>query len=108
MGTNKGLISEAFAAFAAEAPAHAEAWMKVVRALGEASSLDPKTNELAYLSVLAALGRTSGIPFHVKSAMSKGASREDIVSALLVGLPAAGHIVTQSLPPALDVLDASE
>ncbi|MFC2078411.1 carboxymuconolactone decarboxylase family protein [Candidatus Bipolaricaulota bacterium] len=106
MAFDKGLISEALQAFASEAPDHAKAWMTLVQSLGEASSLDSKTGELAHIAVLAALGRTSGIPFHVNSALTKGATREDAISAILVGLPAAGHIVTQSLPPALKVLDS--
>ena len=105
MTADQSLISEAFQAFASEAPEHAKAWMTLVQSLGAASSLDAKTGELAFIAVLAALGRTSGIPFHVKSALGKGASREEIISAILVGLPAAGHVVTQSLPAALRVLE---
>jgi alkylhydroperoxidase/carboxymuconolactone decarboxylase family protein YurZ len=56
---------------------------------------------LAYLAVLAALRIESGVPFHVKSAKQAGASREEIISAILVGLPAAGHVVTQVLPAAV-------
>lgn len=81
--------------------------MTLVQSLGEASSLDTKTSELAFIAVLAALGQTSGIPFHVMSALEKGSSREEIISAILVGLPAAGHVVTQSLPAALQVLESS-
>ena len=106
MTFDNSLISDAFKAFASEAPDHAKAWMTLVQSLGSASSLDAKTSELAFIAVLAALGRTSGIPFHVKSALEKGSSREEIISAILVGLPAAGHVVTQSLPAALQVLDS--
>ena len=62
-----------------------------VQALGEASSLDRKTSALAYLAVLAALRLDSGVPFHVKLAKQAGASRDEVISALLVGLPAAGE-----------------
>ena len=106
MSDSKPLISDAFKAFAGATPAHAKAWMELTRNLAEASALDAKTGELAYLAVLAALGRTSGIPFHADQAVRKGASKEEILSAILVGLPAAGHIVTQSLPVALDVFEA--
>jgi alkylhydroperoxidase/carboxymuconolactone decarboxylase family protein YurZ len=54
---------------------------------------------------LAALGLGSGIPFHVKEAKKAGATREEIISALLIGLPAAGHRVTQVLPAALNAFD---
>jgi hypothetical protein len=35
-----------------------------------------------------------------------GASREEVVSAILIGLPAAGHGVTQVLPAAIAAYDA--
>ncbi|HEX3052353.1 MAG TPA: carboxymuconolactone decarboxylase family protein [Aggregatilineaceae bacterium] len=99
-------ISTAFQAFMTEAPKHAEAWGQMVQALDQASALDKKTEELAYLAVLAALRMESGVPFHVKMAKQAGASREEVISALLVGLPAAGHSVTQVLPAALAAYDA--
>lgn len=98
-------VSKAFAMFMQEAPAHAEAWMQAAKALDAASALDRKTEELAYLAVLAATGNISGIPFHVLSARSQGASREEVVSAVLVGLPAAGAVVIGALPPALEAYD---
>jgi alkylhydroperoxidase/carboxymuconolactone decarboxylase family protein YurZ len=65
-----------------------------------------KTAELAYLAVLAALRMESGVPFHVKLAREAGASRDEVISALLVGLPAAGHGVTQALPAAIQAYDS--
>ncbi|MFR4175669.1 MAG: carboxymuconolactone decarboxylase family protein [Lactococcus raffinolactis] len=47
----------------------------------------------------------SGIPFHVKMAQANGATREEIISSLLIGLPAAGNGVLQALPIALEALD---
>jgi alkylhydroperoxidase/carboxymuconolactone decarboxylase family protein YurZ len=61
---------------------------------------------LAYLAVLAALRLESGVPFHVQAAKEAGASREEVISAILVGLPAAGHRVTQALPAAIAAYDA--
>jgi alkylhydroperoxidase/carboxymuconolactone decarboxylase family protein YurZ len=68
--------------------------------------LDEKTRELAYLAVLASLNRVSGIPFHVTSLKEMGATKDEIISAILVGLPAAGHVVTQALPAALETFDS--
>jgi alkylhydroperoxidase/carboxymuconolactone decarboxylase family protein YurZ len=48
----------------------------------------------------------SGIPFHVQTAKQLGASRAEVISAILVGLPAAGHSVTQVLPAAIAAYDA--
>ena len=99
-------VSNAFQTFMTQAPAHSQAWMVMVEGLDKASALDKKTEELAYLAVLAALRMESGVPFHVQSARQAGASREEVISAILVGLPAAGHAVTQVLPAALAAYDA--
>ena len=106
MQNNESKISLAFQTFMSDAPQHAQAWATLVQELGEASALDKKTQALAYLAVLAALGRESGIPYHVDLARQAGASREEMISAILIGLPAAGHGVTQVLPTAVAAYDA--
>ena len=105
MGSDTNLVSDAFKTFLTSAPAHAAAWSEAVQALVKASALDAKARELAYIAVLAALNRVSGIPFHVASAKKLGATREEVISAILVGLPAAGHVVTQALPAAIGAYD---
>ncbi len=105
MSEERKLISKAFEIFMKDAPQHAAAWNSLVQDLSTANALDPKTTALAYLAVLAALGLDSGVPFHVRSAKSAGASREEVISAILVGLPAAGHGVTQALPTAVESFD---
>ena len=107
MDEKTNLVSDAFKIFMTNAPEHAKAWSEVVQALANANAMDKKTSELAYISVLAALNRVSGIPFHVVSAKGFGATRDEIISAILVGLPAAGHIVTQALPAAIQAFDAN-
>ena len=106
MNNEPSKISQAFQTFMSEAPQHAQAWATLVQGLSKASALDKKTQALAYLAVLAALGRESGIPFHVDLARQAGASREEMISAILIGLPAAGHGVTQALPTAVAAYDA--
>jgi alkylhydroperoxidase/carboxymuconolactone decarboxylase family protein YurZ len=98
-------MSDAFQLFLQESPQQAQAWMTAVRGLGEASALDEKTQALAYLAVLAALRLESGVAFHVAHAKEVGASRDEVVSAILVGLPAAGNAVTLVLPSALRAYD---
>ncbi len=98
-------VSNAFQVFAIEAPAHQEAWLGCVQGLAASSSLDPKTEALAYLGILAAVRLESGIPFHTSQAKVHGASREEVISAVLLGLPAVGNIAVQSLPIALKSYD---
>jgi len=100
------LVSSGFQSFMASAPDHAQAWSTMVQGLTSASALDKKTAALAYLAVLAVLRMESGVPFHVRMAKQLGASREEVVSAILIGLPAAGHSVTQVLPTALGTYDS--
>ena len=107
MSSSKDLISNAFQVFSEEAPEQAQAWMKLVQGLSGASALDQKTHNLAYLAVLAALGRISGIAFHVQMAKQAGATRDEVISAVLVGLPPAEHVVTQALPAAVDDYDGT-
>lgn len=99
-------VSNAFQTFMKEAPEYQRVWMDTVRKLTLASKLDSKTGELAYIAVLAALRLEGGLPFHVKHAKSLGASREEIISAVLVGLPATGNVVIQALPIALNAFDS--
>jgi alkylhydroperoxidase/carboxymuconolactone decarboxylase family protein YurZ len=101
------LVSNAFRTFMSEAPEQAKAWGTMVQDMAKASALDNKTSALAYLAVLAALRLESGVPFHVQAAKQAGASRREVISAILVGLPAAGHCVTQILPTAIAAYDAA-
>lgn len=94
-------VSAAFQTFLREAPDHAQVWGDMVRGLANASALDGETSPLAYLAVLVALRLESGIRFHVQTAHRAGATREEGISAILIGLPAAGLVVTQAPPTAL-------
>ena len=106
MSAQRSGRSDAFHTFMSEAAEHAQAWMGAVRGLDDASALDKKTEELAYVAVLAALRLESGVPLHVQLAKEAGASRDEVISAVLVGLPAAGQGVTQVLPTAIATYDA--
>jgi alkylhydroperoxidase/carboxymuconolactone decarboxylase family protein YurZ len=99
-------VSNAFKIFSKEAPEVQKAWMEAVQKLDSASALDQKIKELAYIAVLAAVRLESGLPFHVKMAKLSGATRDEIISSILVGLPAVGNTVIQSLPIALEAFDS--
>jgi len=99
-------VSNAFQIFMKEAPEYQKIWMETVQKLDSVSKLDSKTEELAYIAVLASSRLESGLPFHVKHAKSLGAKRDEIISAVLVGLPAVGNVVIQALPVAINAYDA--
>jgi alkylhydroperoxidase/carboxymuconolactone decarboxylase family protein YurZ len=106
MKNNPALVSNALQTFINEAPQHAQAWGTKIQDLANPSALDRKTAALAYLAVLAVLDLKNGIPFHVQTAKQMGASRDEIISAILIGLPAEGHDVTQVLPTAIAAYDS--
>ena len=54
---------------------------------------------------MAAVRLESGLPFHVQMAKLNGATREEVISSILVGLPAVGNQVIQALPIALEAFD---
>lgn len=99
-------VSNNFQAFMMESGSVGADFMQMVTKMSKASALDKKTAELAYIAVLSAIRMSSGLPFHVKSAKSLGATREEIKSAILVGMPAVGLIVTESFAIALQSYDA--
>ncbi|MBV7392245.1 carboxymuconolactone decarboxylase family protein [Enterococcus sp. ALS3] len=98
-------LSNSFETFAKEAPQYQQAFAQLVETWGNISSLEEKTNHLAYLAVLAATGKTSGIAFHVMLAKKAGASKEEVISAVLVGLPAIGNEVISALPIVVEAYD---
>jgi len=102
------LTSNAFQVFQSEAPAQAQAWMTAVHQLGEANALDAKTKALVYIGVLAAMRLESGLPFHIAHARQLGATRAEVISAILTGLPAAGMTVIAALPAVIQAFDGGE
>ena len=80
--------------------------MGAVRSLDEASALAKQAEEPAHLAVLAALRLESGVPLHVQLVKEAGASRVEVISAVLLGSPVAGQGVKQVLPKAIVTYDA--
>ena len=52
--------------------------------------------------VLAATRNVSGIPFHVKAARDSGATRQEVLSSVLLGLSGVGSAVFAAVPAALE------
>lgn len=101
-------MAKGFEMFIKEVPETGKAYMNMVMQLSRTSSLDRKTHELAYISVLSATKMIGGLDYHVKSAKELGASRDEVKSAVLVGLPAVGIKVIEALEAALKAYDEIE
>ena len=97
--------TNSFRVFMTESPDTGKAYMDMVIKQSQMSALDRKTHELAYISVLSAIRMTGGLNFHVKSAKGLGATRDEVKSAVLVGLPVAVITLVDSLEAALHAYD---
>lgn len=82
-----------------------QAFMDAVFILSEKSALDKKTHELAYISVLVSTKMYGGLSFHIQQAIELGASKEEILSAMLVPMPIVGIQVADALPYLSRVLE---
>jgi alkylhydroperoxidase/carboxymuconolactone decarboxylase family protein YurZ len=95
-----------------EAPAVGEAFFGMTRAVREYSTLGPKVNELIILGIFAAHGGARGIHTHVERACAAGASKEDILAAILLALPVVGISKTNeaiaAAIAALQTIDSKE
>lgn len=101
-------MAKGFELFMNEEPELGKAYGGLVMQVAKSSVLDQKTQELAYVSVLSALGMAGGLGFHVASLKKLGATRDEVRSAVLVGLPAVGMTAIESLEAALAAYDRAE
>ena len=90
----------------AECPAAADALGVFFAALVAQPALDEKTKQLVYVAAAAAAGHVRGVPAHVARLRALGATRQEVLEALLMTLPAAGFgPLSQCLPAAMAVFD---
>ena len=96
------------AVFAKEAPEVAKAFDGLVNALKQSPGLDEKTKHLVYISMKAALGDPTAVYYHVPMAKKLGASRNEVMDAILLTLTVCGlQPVANCLPIALEVFDSA-
>ena len=70
------------------------------------SALDPKTYQLVYLAYLAADGVIEGVRRHTMEAKEAGATREEIKSTILAGLPVSGAKLQDAYVAAMETFDS--
>lgn len=85
---------------AREAPEYLELFHKTyMYIMHERSALPPKMKELVIIAVDAAQFYERGLRSHIKSALTAGATRDEIVEALLASSLAAGiHVLSVAMP----------
>jgi len=74
----------------------------------EKTALDPKTFQFVYLAYLAADGIVEGVKRHVMEAKEAGATREEIQSVMLTGLPVSGAKLQDVYVAAMEAYDSLE
>ncbi len=89
--------------FKKEAPEVAEAFNGLINALVASKGLDPKTKQLIYIAMKASMGDQMAVKAHVPMAKAAGATKEEVVDAILMTLTVSGvrGIVT-CLPGAVE------
>ncbi len=85
--------------FQSEAPEVAQAFNGLIMSLVGRKGLDQKTKQLIYIAMKAAMGDVTAVQFHIPMAKAAGATREEVVDAVLMTLTVSGiRGVVQCLP----------
>ena len=88
--------------FLKEAPSMAKAFDQLIQSLVATKGLDEKTKQLIYIAMKAAQGDDVAVKFHVPMAKKLGATREEVVDAILITLTVSGiKGVASCLPEAV-------
>ena len=88
--------------FRKEAPDVAAAFNNLIQALVASRGLDQKTKQLIYIAMKASIGDDTAVRAHIPMARAAGATREEVVDAILMTLTVSGiRGVVHCLPEAI-------
>lgn len=73
-----------------EAPQVAQGFFDLAKSVKQYSPLDEKVNELIILGIFTAQRGLRGLNTHVERAYAAGATKEEIIAAILLALPIVG------------------
>jgi len=76
--------------FQKEAPTVAAAFDGLIQALVASKGLDQKTKQLIYIAMKTALGDERAVKAHIPMAQAVGATREEVIDAVLMTLTVSG------------------
>ena len=100
MGTE--LQENPMVVFQREAPEVAAAFNGLIMSLVASKGLDQKTKQLIYIAMKASMGDEMAVKAHVPMAIQAGATKEEVVDAILMTLTVSGvRGVVTCLPGAL-------
>ncbi len=93
--------------FQAEAPEVAKAFNDLIGAIVASKGLDEKTKQLIYIAMKASNGDDTAVKFHAMMAKQLGATKAQVVDAILVSLTVSGiKGVVSCLPHVVALFDA--
>lgn len=88
--------------FQKEAPDVATAFNDLIMSLVSRKGLDGKTKQLIYIAMKAAMGDDMAVKAHIPMAKAAGATRDEVVDAILMTLTVSGiRGVVHCLPEAI-------
>jgi alkylhydroperoxidase/carboxymuconolactone decarboxylase family protein YurZ len=88
--------------FQKEAPDVAVAFNNLIQALVASRGIDQKTKQLIYIAMKASLGDDMAVRAHIPMAKAAGATREEVIDAILMTLTVSGiRGVVHCLPEAV-------
>jgi len=76
--------------FQKEAPEVAAAFNNLIMSLVASKGLDQKTKQLIYIAMKAAMGDDMAVKAHIPMAKAAGATRQEVVDAILMTLTVSG------------------
>lgn len=76
--------------FQKEAPEVAAAFNNLILSLVASKGIDPKTKQLIYIAMKASMGDIMAVRAHVPMAKAAGATKEEVVDAILMTLTVSG------------------
>ena len=92
--------------FRREAPDVAKAFDGLIASLVASRGLDEKTKQLIYIAMKAAMGDDTAVKAHLTMARQAGATREEVVDAILMTLAVSGiRGVVHCLPEAVKAFE---
>ncbi len=89
-----------------EAPEVASAFNNLIMAVAGSPGLDQKTKQLIYIAMKASTGDAAAVRAHVPMAKQAGATRQEVIDAVLMTLTVAGiRGVVTCLPEVVQQFD---
>lgn len=97
---------QAMELFKQEAPDVAQAFDGLIQAISNSAGLDAKTKQLIYIAIKASKADQAALSFHIPMAKQLGATKAEVVDAILMTLTVSGITgVASCLPGAIACFD---